>query len=599
MKQLKQLKTLVSQLSPFISPYKKSFILSVVFIIVSCLLNALSPMIEGLITTSLMNDVNLMRLQQATGVNFAYIIRIMMILLGLYIIQKGANILTSFLLTDAIQHSMRDMRNAIEEKIHRLPISYFDGHHYGDVLSRISNDIDSISNALQQTFNLIINGVLMVSFSIIMMIRIDFVMAMGAILIIPLSLLISKLIVKYSQKRFVLQQAAYGKLNSTITEMYTGYNEIQLYNKQAETIVDFQAVNQNLFENGFKAQFTSSLMGPMISLVTYLGIGCLAMMGALNVIAGVITVGNLQAFIRYIWQINEPLYSVSSLSGTIQSAFAAVERVVEILNEEEELDTNAETIKIDVPSIKGNVDFEHVRFGYSDDKILIQDLNIQVKSGQTIAIVGPTGAGKTTLINLLMRFYEVKGGSIKVDGHDLRSMSRDDLHSIFAMVLQDTWLYSGTIEDNIRYGKLSATRDEVVQAAKIANVHHFIKTLPQGYDTLLNEEVNNISVGEKQLLTIARAILCDPAIMILDEATSSVDTRLEMHLQKAMKNVMKNRTSFVIAHRLSTIRNADLILVMNQGEIIEQGNHDSLIAMKGFYETLYNSQFADCADEFE
>lgn len=599
MNQIKQLKTLISQLSPFISPYKISFILSIVFIVLSCLLNALSPMIEGLITTSLMNDVTLMKLQQATGVNFIYIIRIMIILLCLYIVQKGANVLTSFLLTDAIQHSMRDMRNAIEEKIHRLPISYFDRHHYGDVLSRISNDIDSISNALQQTFNLIINGVLMVSFSIIMMIRINFAMAMGAIIIIPLSLLISRLIVKHSQKLFVLQQAAYGKLNSTITEMYTGYNEIQLYNKQEATITDFKEVNDNLFQNGFKAQFTSSLMGPMISLVTYLGIGGLAMMGALNVIAGVITVGNLQAFIRYIWQINEPLYSVSSLSGTIQSAFAAVDRVVEILNEEEELDTNEKTRKIDVPKIKGDVDFEHVRFGYSDDKILIKDLNVRVKSGQTIAIVGPTGAGKTTLINLLMRFYEVKGGSIKVDGHDLREMSRDDLHSIFAMVLQDTWLYSGTIEDNIRYGKLSATRDEVVNAAKIANVHHFIKTLPKGYDTLLNEEVNNISVGEKQLLTIARAILCDPAIMILDEATSSVDTRLEMHLQKAMKNVMKNRTSFVIAHRLSTIKNADLILVMNQGEIIEQGNHDSLIAMKGFYETLYNSQFADCADEID
>ena len=596
MKSIKKLRNSIKRLMPFISPYKKSFILATLFIVVACFLNGIAPVIEGLITTSLMEDVNMMRLQQATGVNFTFVIRIMVILLIIYIIQKGSNVVTSFALTDGIQNMMRDLRNAIEEKIHRLPISYFDAHQYGDVLSRISNDIDSISNALQQTFNLILNGVLTVSFALYMLFTINPLMAISAFVILPLSLIVSKVVVNISQKRFVLQQAAYGKLNGTITEMYTGFNEIQLYNKQKDAIVDFKKINNELFNQGLKAQFISSIMGPLISGITYIGIGLIAMMGALNVINGIITVGNLQASIRYIWYINEPLYSVSSLSGTIQSAFAAIERVFEILDETEEI-ASEEHLSIPVEQIKGNVDFEHVSFGYTADKILIKDLSIHVEAGQTVAIVGPTGAGKTTLINLLMRFYEINGGAIKVDGMDTRAMSRDELRSIFGMVLQDTWLYSGTIEDNIRYGRLEATREEIVKAAKIANVHHFIKTLPKGYDTPLNEEANNISVGEKQLLTIARAILCNPSIMILDEATSSVDTRLEMQLQKAMKNVMQNRTSFVIAHRLSTIKTADLILVMNQGTIIEQGNHETLMAKKGFYESLYNSQFADCQDE--
>ena len=403
--------------------------------------------------------------------------------------------------------------------------------------------------------------------------------------------MVSKFIVSKSQNLFIGQQKALGKLNGEVQEMYTGFNEIKLYGKQDDVIKEFEDINEELCQTGFKAQFISSIMSPLISLVTYLGIGVIGVMGAVFAIAGTITVGNLQAFIRYIWQINQPLTQVTQLSSAIQSAFAAIERVFEILNEEEQIPDKEDSIKVENP--KGNVTFEHVKFGYFEDKPLIKDLNVEVKSGQMVAIVGPTGAGKTTLINLLMRFYEIQGGSIKIDGVDIRDMKREDLRSMFGMVLQDTWLFNGTINENIEYGRFGARKDEIIEAAKIANVHHFIKTLPDGYNMFLNEEASNISQGEKQLLTIARAIISDPAILILDEATSSVDTRLELMLQNAMKNIMKGRTSFVIAHRLSTIRSADLILVINDGNIIEQGNHEELMAKGGFYEQLYNSQFAN------
>ncbi|MGL5087028.1 MAG: ABC transporter ATP-binding protein, partial [Clostridium sp.] len=358
-----------------------------------------------------------------------------------------------------------------------------------------------------------------------------------------------------------------------------------------DAIKEFKEANEDLRNNGFKAQFISSIMSPLVSLVSYLGIAVIGVLGAIYSVAGIITVGNLQAFIRYIWQINQPLSQVTQLSSAIQSAFAATARVFEILEEEEETKDKIDSVKLENP--KGNVSFQNVKFGYGEDKTLIHDLSVEVKSGQMVAIVGPTGAGKTTLINLLMRFYDIQGGSIKIDGVDTRDMKREDLRSIFGMVLQDTWLYNGCIQDNIEYGRFGATKEEIVEAAKVANVHHFIKTLPDGYNMFLNEEASNISQGEKQLLTIARAIISDPAILILDEATSSVDTRLELLLQKAMKNIMKGRTSFVIAHRLSTIRSADLILVINDGNIIEQGNHEELMKKGGFYEGLYNSQFTE------
>lgn len=587
---MKKIKNTVSKISPFVKPYKWPFIGAIIFVIIAAVFTALAPMTEGLIITQLTkNAFDMAKGVAGASVNFNYIIKILIVLAFVYVGGTASTYAASFMLTNAIQNTMRDLRNAVQDKIRKLPVSYFDKNSYGDVLSRITNDIDTISNALQQSFVQVVNAVLSLTFAVIMMFTINVKMALVAILIIPISYMISRVIVGRSQKLFYNQQNALGNLNGKVQEMYTGFNEIKLYGKQDDVIREFGDINQELCSTGFKAQFISSIMSPLVSLVSYLGIAAIGVLGAINAIAGAITVGNLQAFIRYIWQINQPLSQVTQLSSAIQSAFAAVDRVFEILNEEEEISDKEDSIKLENP--RGNVTFEHVKFGYSDDKPLIKDLSAEVKSGQMVAIVGPTGAGKTTLINLLMRFYDVKEGAIKIDGVDIRDMKREDLRSIFGMVLQDTWLYNGTIYDNIKYGRFDATKEEIIEAAKIANVHHFIKTLPDGYNMFLNEEASNISQGEKQLLTIARAIISDPAILILDEATSSVDTRLELLLQKAMKNIMKGRTSFVIAHRLSTIRSADLILVIDEGNIIEQGTHEELMIKGGFYEKLYNSQF--------
>ena len=589
---MKKITDSIKKITPFIKPYKMGFLLAILLIIVAAVFTALAPKTEGLIITQLTNDsFDLIRGVEGASVNFSYIIRVLILLLFVYLGNVLATYGASFLLTNSIQNSMKDLRGAVQDKIRRLPVSYFDKNSYGDVLSRITNDIDTISNALQQSLSQVVNSVLSVGLALIMMFSINVRMALVAMIIIPLSFIVSRIVVGKSQGYFKMQQDALGKLNGTVQEMYTGFNEIKLYGKEEDAVEEFITINGELQAAGFKAQFRSSTMGPLVSLVCYLGIAAIGIMGAMISINGGITVGNLQAFIRYIWQINQPLSQVTQLSSAIQSAFAAVERVFEFLNEEEQVEDKKDSIKLENP--KGNVSFEHVRFGYSDDKILIHDLNVEIKAGQMVAIVGPTGAGKTTLINLLMRFYELKGGAIKIDGVDTRDMTREDLRSMFGMVLQDTWLFNGTIEDNIKYGRFEATKDDVILAAKIANVHHFIKTLPDGYNMFLNEEASNISQGEKQLLTIARAIISDPKILILDEATSSVDTRIELMLQQAMQNVMKGRTSFVIAHRLSTIKSADLILVIKDGNIIEQGNHEELMAKGGFYEELYNSQFAE------
>lgn len=589
---MKKITDSIKKITPFIKPYKMGFLLAILLIIVAAVFTALAPKTEGLIITQLTNDsFDLIKGVEGASVNFSYIIRVLILLLFVYLGNVLATYGASFLLTNSIQNSMKDLRGAVQDKIRRLPVSYFDKNSYGDVLSRITNDIDTISNALQQSLSQVVNSVLSVGLALIMMFSINVRMALVAMIIIPLSFIVSRIVVGKSQGYFKMQQDALGKLNGTVQEMYTGFNEIKLYGKEEDAVEEFITINGELQAAGFKAQFISSTMGPLVSLVCYLGIAAIGIMGAMISINGGITVGNLQAFIRYIWQINQPLSQVTQLSSAIQSAFAAVERVFEFLNEEEQVEDKKNSIKLENP--KGNVSFEHVRFGYSDDKILIHDLNAEIKAGQMVAIVGPTGAGKTTLINLLMRFYELKGGAIKIDGVDTRDMTREDLRSMFGMVLQDTWLFNGTIEDNIKYGRFEATKDDVILAAKIANVHHFIKTLPDGYNMFLNEEASNISQGEKQLLTIARAIISDPKILILDEATSSVDTRIELMLQQAMQNVMKGRTSFVIAHRLSTIKSADLILVIKDGNIIEQGNHEELMAKGGFYEELYNSQFAE------
>jgi ATP-binding cassette subfamily B multidrug efflux pump len=582
------------KLYPYIKPYLKMFIVAILLTVAYSGFLSAAPMVEGFITTRLKDDVvDIANKVPGAAISFSYIIKILKLLLAIYI----GNVLSSFgsqyFLTNGIQNTMRDLRNDVQRKIAKMPISYFDKRSVGDILSIISNDIDTMSNALQQSLSRILSAFLSIILAIVLMFYINPIMGVVAVLLIPGSALIMKFIMKRSSVMFSNQQAALGDLNGYIQERYTGLTEIKLYGKQEDSIEQFKEINNNLCENGFKAQFISGLMSPLISFITYLAIVAVCILGATFAITGVITVGQLQAFIRYMWQLNEPLEQVSQLSASIQSAIAASGRVFEFLSETEEVPEASAPVRIE--NLKGNVTFEDVSFGYNEDKMLIEHLNINVESGQMVAIVGPTGAGKTTLINLLMRFYDVNKGAIKVDGVKIKDMKRDDLRSIFGMVLQDTWLFNGTIADNIKYGKEEATQQEIENAARTANVNHFIKTQPDGYHMILNEESSNVSVGEKQLLTIARAFLADPAILILDEATSSVDTRLELMLQTAMKNIMKGRTSFVIAHRLSTIRNADLILVMNNGTIIEQGTHDELIAKKGFYEKLYMSQFQNQA----
>lgn len=575
----------------FMKPYRWKALLALGMVIVSQLTFALNPNVEGWITTQLTQDaMEIMQGVPGAHVHFDVVIKIMMILLGLYFLKTFSQLITAFFLTDAIQGSMHDLRNALQKKIQHLPVRYFDDHPFGDVLSRVTNDVDALSNALQQTLTRVFGGILTFIFVIMMMLSIHATMTLVAMIIIPLSLLITRIIVKHSQRLFDEQQTTLGELNATITEMYGGFNEIILYGKQEDAITAFHAVNERMCRSSFLAQFVSSLISPLISLCTYLTIGSVAVLGCLFVLDGSIRVGQLQAFIRYIWQINDPLSQISQLSSQVQAAFSAMGRIFGLLQEEEEIPDKEPAAMIE--QVQGQVTFDHVQFGY-DDTLLMKDVNIHVQPGQMVALVGPTGAGKTTLMNLLLRFYDVKGGSIRIDGVDIRDMKREDLRSLFSLVLQDTWLFQGSIYDNLRYGRLTARKDEVIEAAKMANVHHFIRTLSHGYDTVINEEGNNISQGEKQLLTIARAILKDPQILILDEATSSVDTRLEKMLQEAMARVMENRTSFVIAHRLSTIKNADLILVIQHGDIVEQGTHESLLAKQGVYEKLYHSQFAD------
>ena len=538
-------------------------------------------------TTQLFSDGEaILKGVEGAHVHFDVIFGIMGTLVVIYIIKTVSQLITAVFLTKVLQQAMCDIRNTLQKKIQRLPVRYFDDHAFGDVLSCVTNDVDTLSNALQETLQRVLAAILTFIFVIGMMFYINIVLACIALLIIPLSLIVTRFFVTRSQKLFDTQQQTLGELNGTITEMYGGFNEIILYNRQQTAVDKFHDVNGRMRNASFKAQFASSLISPCISLITYLIIGSVAVTGCLFVMNGTLLLGNLQAFIRYIWQINDPLSQISQLSSQVQSAFAAMGRIFTLLDEEEEAQEG--TVSIQPEEIRGEVTFDHVVFGY-DDETLMRDVNFEAKTGLMVAIVGPTGAGKTTLMNLLLRFYDVKGGAIRIDGIDIRDMDREELRQLFSLVLQDTWLFKGSIYDNIHYGRLGARRDEVISAAKMANVHHFIKTLTGGYNFEVNEESTNISQGEKQLLTIARAILKDPRIIILDEATSSVDTRLEKMLQEAMHRVMDGRTSFVIAHRLSTVRNADLILVVDHGDIVEQGTHEELLARKGVYEKLYHS----------
>mgnify|MGYP005765103757 FL=1 len=587
---IRYLKNTAGRLAPFISPYKGGFFLSVLMVCLTTLTLSISPSVEGMATTLLVQDArDLMRKVPGASVEFDRLGRLIAVLLGLYLLKTLTQSVMAFALTGSIQSAMHDLRDAVEKKLARLPVKYFDAHPFGDVLSRVTNDLDTLSNGLQQTLMQILSGILQIILAFAMMLSINRLMAAVVFLIVPSAVLITRFVVIRSQKLFLGQQNTLGKLNGAITEMYTGYKEIQLFNKQEEAVLDFEAVNEELRDNAFKAQFMSSLISPLVSMSTYLVIGVVAIIGCLLALNGSIQVGQIQAFVRYVWQVNDPMSQVSNFSAQIQAAFAALSRIAQILDEEELAEPQVPARLSEAP---GTIVFEHVYFGYEPGKPIIRDLNLTVKRGQTVAIVGPTGAGKSTIINLLMRFYDADSGRILMDGTDIRDMTREDLRKNMAMVLQDTWLFNGTIYDNLRYGRLDARRDEVIAAAKLAGVHHFIKTLPGGYDMIVNEEGSNISQGEKQLLTIARAILKAPQILILDEATSSVDTRLEKHLQEAMATVIENRTSFIIAHRLSTIRNADLILVLDHGDVVEQGRHAELLKKGGFYARLYNSQFA-------
>lgn len=576
----------INTLLKYLRPYRRGFIISIVMLVVTCAAMVTSPNVEGMITNSILKDVT----DIAKGVpgarfHMENVIKIIILLLFIYAVKTAAQMISMICITNSIQDTMKDLRNACIEKINALPVKTLDSHPKGDILSRITNDIDAISNAMQQTFMNVISGVLMVCLAIFMMFRVNLVMTLCVLVIIPISYIIIKKIAKVSQKSFDIHQRALGELSANVTESFSGYNEIILFGKQEESVKKFEKINLNIRETAYKAQFLSYLMSPLLSLLTYLAIGVVSVIGTIYAIGGIITVGQLQAFVRFIWQVNEPLTQVSQLSSQIQSALSAMDRIHEFIEYEEETDVEVKEMVFD-----GNVEFKDIRFGYGKKEVL-HGVSLEAKKGETVAIVGPTGSGKTTIVNLLMRFYDPNSGSIVIDGIDSININRRTLRDNIGMVLQDTWLFTGSIRENIRFSKPDATDEEIENACKYANADEFISTLPNGYDTVIDEEADNISQGEKQLLTIARAILKDPKVLILDEATSSIDTKTEKNIQDAMDYLMEGRTSFIIAHRLSTIKNADKILVLKDGNIIECGNHNELMKENGFYANLYNSQF--------
>ncbi|MGE5675502.1 MAG: ABC transporter ATP-binding protein [Mycobacterium leprae] len=554
------------------------------------------PKIMGKATTKLFQGI-MMKMMHVPGakVDWDYIGHIVAWLIGLYLISALFNYAQQLIMASVSQKIVYDMRNDVFAKLNRLPLKYFDSRTTGEVLSRMTNDIDNIASTLQQSMTQLITSVVTIIGILIMMLTISPWMTLIALLTLPLSMLVTMNIAKRSQKNFAAQQKELGELNGHVEEMYTGHKVVKVFGKEADSVAEFTAINNRLFDAAWRAQFVSGIIMPLMSFVNNIGYVLVCVVGGIMVTKKKIEVGDIQAFIAYMRQFTMPIVQTANIANILQSTMASAERVFEILDEAEELADAADATEIAQPN--GEVHFDHVKFGYKEGVSLIEDMNLSAKPGQSIAIVGPTGAGKTTLVNLLMRFYEINGGAITVDGFDTRNLKRGHLRTLFGMVLQDTWLFNGTIKENIAYGREGASMEEVVRAAKAAHADHFIRTLPDGYDTVLNEEASNISQGQKQLLTIARAILADPAILILDEATSSVDTRTEQLIQKAMLELMKGRTSFVIAHRLSTIRDADTILVMNNGAVIEQGNHHELLAKGGFYADLYNSQFSGNLEE--
>ena len=569
-----------------------------IFAICSTVFNVAGPKILGKATTALAEGLG-RKIAGTGGMDFDYIGKILLFVLGLYLLGAAFNFLQGWIMTGITQKICYRLRKEISEKINRMPMKYFESRTYGEVLSRITNDIDTLGMGLNQSVTQIITSVSTMIGVLVMMLSISPLMTLITLVILPISLGLISLVVKKSQKYFKTQQEYLGRINGQVEEVFGGHLVVKVFNKEEEVVDEFKNTNTVLYDSAWKSQFLSGMMQPIMMFVGNLGYVAVAVSGGYLAIKKVITVGDIQAFIQYVKNFTQPIQQLAQVTNQVQSMAAAAERVFELLEEEEEEQKVSNPVKLD--KIEGAVSFEHVHFGYDPEKIIINDFTCDVKPGQTVAIVGPTGAGKTTMVKLLMRFYDVNEGCIKVDGHDIREFNRLDLRDGFGMVLQDTWLFKGSIMENIRYGRLDATDEEVIAAAKAAHAHHFIQTLPGGYDMELNEDASNVSQGQKQLLTIARAILADNPIMILDEATSSVDTRTEERIQKAMNNLMKGRTSFVIAHRLSTIKDADVILVMKDGDIIEQGNHNTLLAQNGFYANLYNSQFADpyerCADE--
>ena len=579
----------VKKLLRYMSKYKIRLIGMMIFAIVGTVFNIVGPKILGKATTELFNGL-MAKVNGTGGIDFDKIGKILLWTLGLYLCSAAFSFVQGFIMTGISNDVSYSLRKDISGKMNRLPMKYYESRTYGEVLSRITNDVDTLQQGLNQSITQLITSVTTLIGVFIMMLSINVWMTLCALLILPCSMFIISKVMKRSQKYFRQQQKYLGDVNGQVEEVYAGQNIVKAFNKEDAVMATFEETNKKLYESGWKSQFFSGMMMPIMQFVGNIGYVMVALLGGFMTIKGAIEVGDIQSFFQYIRNFTQPVQQIAQVTNMMQSAAAASERVFEFLEEEEEEQTVEHPVTLE-NGVEGHVTFEHVSFGYRPDQIIIKDFSEQVQPGQKIAIVGPTGAGKTTLVKLLMRFYDVNSGRILIDGHDIREFDRRNLRECFGMVLQDTWLFNGTIMENIRYGRLDATDEEVIAAAKAAHAHRFIQTLPEGYNTVLNEEASNVSQGQKQLLTIARAILADPKILILDEATSSVDTRTEVRIQKAMDNLMKGRTSFVIAHRLSTIKDADVILVMKDGDIIEQGNHEELLAMNGFYANLYNSQF--------
>ncbi|NLQ44566.1 ABC transporter ATP-binding protein [Streptococcus mutans] len=583
-------KTVFLRLWYYLKTYKGSLFLAIFLKILSSVMNVLEPFILGLVMTELTaNLIDMARGVQGAHLNISYITMILFLYFLRGLLYSIGSYGSNYFMTNAVQKSIYDLRHDLSKKINKIPVSYFDKHQFGDMLGRFTNDVETVSNALQQSFLQIINAFLTIILVVVMVLCLNLTLAAIILVCIPLTYFSSHFILRKSQPYFKQQANALGDMNSFVQENLTGFNVIKLYGREEISAETFRTITENLRDVGFKASFISGIMMPVLNAISDLAYLIVALVGGLQVLAGRLTIGNMQAFVQYIWQVNQPIQTITQLSSVLQSAKSSLERIFEVLDETDEVNQVKEKLGHD---LTGQVTFHNVAFQYTKDKPLIRHFNLDVKPGQMIAVVGPTGAGKTTLINLLMRFYDVTQGAITVDNHDIRNLSRQEYRKQFGMVLQDAWLYEGTIKDNLRFGNLQASDEEIVEAAKVANVDHFIRTLPDGYNMEVNQESNNISLGQKQLLTIARALLADPKILILDEATSSVDTRLELLIQKAMSKLMEGRTSFVIAHRLSTIQEADKILVLKEGQIIEQGNHQSLLADKGFYYDLYMSQFS-------